>query len=367
MSPGQRPHKPEEIGPRIYRRGRWFAVDLRPWGMGRPTMRNPKHPAWPERGGRTPLREVAERWRLDYWDLARGEHRRTVLGGGGSPMKLGEAVSTYLDHRRAVKQHSTWVGDRTATGHLLDALGPEIATASITTRQIQAWATSFLERGYKPSTVRQYLRSMSTFFGWLGSHDPTEGVELADPGADDVVPWSDPELIRLREAARNLGHILPLEIGLSMGLRKGEIFALRWEDFRPDTRTVRVRRQVEKDTGRVKGLKGKRAGTTLVLPPWWRHHRPGIGYITGSDGQPLSDYHQTRIIGEILDRAGLNAVGVGWHRARHTYARLFLEGGGWMDELQRSLRHASIQTTESIYGHLRPDRAAERAGARIYG
>ena len=52
--------KPAELGPRVYRKGRWWQVDLRPWRYGRPTMRNPKHPGWPDTGERTELQDVAE-------------------------------------------------------------------------------------------------------------------------------------------------------------------------------------------------------------------------------------------------------------------------------------------------------------------
>ena len=66
------------------------------------------------------------------------------------------------------------------------------------------------------------------------------------------------------------------------------------------------------------------------------------------------------------EHAGIKEDGNGWHVWRHTYARLFLERGGTMEELQRSLGHASIKTTQDTYGHFSTDKAAALARGRIY-
>jgi site-specific recombinase XerD len=65
--------------------------------------------------------------------------------------------------------------------------------------------------------------------------------------------------------------------------------------------------------------------------------------------------------------AGLMTPGRGHHTLRHSYARLFLESGGSLDQLQWSLGHRSIQTTEHVYGHLTHDKAATLARQAIYG
>lgn len=50
-----------------------------------------------------------------------------------------------------------------------------------------------------------------------------------------------------------------------------------------------------------------------------------------------------------------------------TYARRFVEAGGRLEELQHSLGHSSIRTTETCYGHFTDDTAASMARLRIYG
>ena len=70
---------------------------------------------------------------------------------------------------------------------------------------------------------------------------------------------------------------------------------------------------------------------------------------------------------DVYRAAGLFAPRLGWHTLRHTYARLFLELGGSLEQLQKSLGHQSIRTTEMDYEHFTHDAAADAARRRIYG
>jgi integrase len=115
--------------------------------------------------------------------------------------------------------------------------------------------------------------------------------------------------------------------------------ALDWSAFRERDRTVRFTRQVASVGEGFKALKGKRARTALVLPAWWEHHRRGArGLVLGATrlGEPAlhASYRWLKLVYEI---AGVDGEGRGWHTLRHTYARLFIELGGRLEELQRSL------------------------------
>lgn len=69
----------------------------------------------------------------------------------------------------------------------------------------------------------------------------------------------------------------------------------------------------------------------------------------------------------ILDHAKLKAPGIGLHSLRHTYARQFIEKGGRLEELQKSLGDSSITITERFYGHMTEQSAATLARWKIYG
>jgi integrase len=85
----------------------------------------------------------------------------------------------------------------------------------------------------------------------------------------------------------------------------------------------------------------------------WDHHQEG----------PARFWDLRR---ELLKEAGLERTGRGYHIDRHTYTRDFVVLGGRFEELQKSLRHISIRTTETLHGHFHEDVAAALARERIY-
>lgn len=338
-------------------------------------MRNPLDPGWPEQGERTTLLEAANRWKWAYADWATGEHRSRIFRLPPKQQKLSEIVPAYLDDRLNTAERGTWSQDRSAMVHFLPAFGSS-TPSEVTSEKMQAWVTSLVRRGYRPNTVRGYVNAISGFYRRMGYPNPTKDLETPDPGKQDVRWWSDSEVKRLREAASKVDAIRPkspscrlaLEVGLSMGLRQAEIFGLRWEDIRAREKVVRVDRQTEKDRNTTKPLKGKLSRTALILPDWWKvHQKNRMGYVLpGRDGEPVTSRTQRTMMERVLDTAGLNGLGVGWHSLRHTYSARYLLAGGTIFGLQKSLGHASVQITERAYQHLTSDRVASMEAANIY-
>ena len=396
----ERSHRPHQLGPRVYRAkgSRWFRVDLRPWGGQRVPIRNPEDPGWPDHGERTDLEAVAEQWKWAYLALVRDEHRRRVLRLGRSPQALSDATEKFLLHRSKTVEKATLSANRTGTVHLLRHFGGAARTNTITAPLLQDLVNELLGEGYLPSTVEAYARSWRIFFEWCHFgvcgkalrqnanrrrlaefFDPVAELSIPDPGKTDVETLTDAEILRLMAAAalvdtQQIGQfpsaVMACGVGLFMGLRMGEIFALSWGDIAAPARTVRPQLQVPKDSLVLKPLKGKRARTALILPGWWEHHRTdSVGFVCGRTGRPVGSRTQRNLITRVLDTANLNRVGWGWHVLRHTYARTFLAQGrgGSLEQLQRSLGHSSIVTTQDTYGHFHEDVAARLASERIYG
>jgi integrase len=309
--------------------------------MGQVTLRDPRHPNWPRDGERTELEDIADRWKWAYVDRAHELHRERVVGG--KPRLLKAAVREYLEHRKDAVARTTWMNDRTALAHLADDFG----NAAVHQIDPQKTLNRLLREGYQPYTVETYSAFLSGFWRWCGL---TYDVRLPRRQKPEPRVWTDEEIERLRKAAGEL--LLPIDCGLYMGLRFGEIMGLDWSDVDSASWTVRVQRQ--------KGgapLKGRRARTALILPGW--SHGRGIGPV-------VPQLRRQRITG-VLRAAGLEEIGVGWHSFRHTYARMFLEGKPDMRLLQASLGHGSVTTTEQSYDHLLPDRAAALARRAIHG
>jgi site-specific recombinase XerD len=376
---------PELLGPRLEQRGRYWSADLRPWGGERLSLRDPKAPGWkPETkspGARTEDAAVARRWAQAYVDALRDRDRRTALGMGPAARRLGGATDEWLaDRKREGKAANTLQADRTAIRHLLEWAGSTATTKDVDAALLRGMFRDFQDKGYLASTLGGYRDSLRLFCAYLkqGTKNAAEAVKLPKRAAPDAAPWDNDQMRSLRIAADELDRQrgwpfslrTAVELGLNAGLRQQELFALDWQAINAATCTARITRQLADNGQRFAPLKGRVNRTTLLLPDWWTEHVDGkTGLVLGSPrgrvGYTRSD--QRRAIVAVLIRAGLYRTGAGWHSLRHSYSRLFLERGGSMEDLQRSLGHASITITERVYGHLRPDFSAERARQRIYG
>jgi integrase len=384
-----RPHRPTELGPRTFTRGRWQWVDLRPFGGERQPIRNPKHPNWPDDGERTTDAETAKRWAWAYLDHLRIDAKRRHLGLRGPAKPLGSEAQRFLAHVERARAVKTYLNAHAAIAvQLVPFLGAETPVDTIDRDVMQGWVDRLAEQGYAVGTMRQYLMVAGAFFRWRsdGAHTPTIGVALPDPGERDVQPWTDGELSKLRKSATALdgaadfgtgpragvrSYRLLLELALATGCRAAELGALEWESFNADERTVRVRWQVPPDGygSERQPLKGRTNRTALVLPSWWHFHDANASgvVVAGPNTTRVAHRSLSWWCQQLIEKAGLKRDRQNAHTFRHTYARLCLEMGAWLEELQRFLGHASIRTTEQSYGWLTEQSATTLARARIYG
>lgn len=342
-------------------------------------MRDPTARGWPENGRRTDSEELAEEWSFAYLHWIRGERRRDYLGVSPG-LSLLEAVEAFLEHRSETVERATWSADRTAMNHLLDAFPTRTPLTAIEPSQLQELVDRMLRKGYRATTLGTYRNSWQVMFRWAGDWIPTRGVTVGSKASKPKNETDTLSVLEIRALfaaaetidAQRVGQfpsgVLACGLGLYMGLRQGEIFALQWADIDVSSRTVRVRFQVPKDSTKLRPTKGKMTRIALVLPGWWSLHRTdAVGFICGRKGRPVGTRTQRNLITRILDTAGLNELGRGWHILRHTYAQTFMESGGTLEELSKSLGHSSIVTTQQRYEHMRTDVAAQRAASRIYG
>lgn len=308
------------------------------------TMRDPRHPLWPDAGERTELADVAERWKWAYLDWCQDRARARRLGRT-EPRRLAKAVEDFLQHRRGIVSPQTLVNDRSALNHLRADWPDDTPIHAV---DPQRTLDRMLREGkLKPSSVRSHSKFLAGFFRWA---ELPYKVRLPKEQPKRARCWWDAEVKKIRAKAGPL--LLPLDCGLFMGLRLREIWGLRWEDVGRDT--VRVQRQ-HPDAP----LKSKRERTAVILPGWG--HKRGKGPVVTL---PFETYRQ---LAPMLRAAGIKGEGDRrrWHAARHTYARRFLEQVPDLRLLQASLGHRSVVTTESLYDWLLPDKAAEMALGRM--
>jgi integrase len=290
--------------------------------------------------------------------LVKGIKDGSIRNRSGYPYK----PSVIRDYERSLRLYVT----------------PELGAkrlSSLSRVEVQDFADRLLATELDPSSVKNILMPLRVIYRRAFARsevaiNPTSGLELpAARGRRQRI--ADPA-----EAQALIEALLPEEralwaMALYSGLRRGELWALRWEDVDFDAGVIHVRRSWDTREGEIEPKSG--AGTRRVpLASVLRTHLSKQKLRNG--GRPehrvLADAQNRLSDAKTLARkaqrrwkpAGLKPIGL--HECRHTFASLMIAAGVNAKTLSTYLGHASIAITMDRYGHLMPGSEGE-AAARL--
>ena len=236
--------------------------------------------------------------------------------------------------------------------------------------------------GYAPKTIDHIHDVLSavlrTAVKWGHLQDnPAREVDL--PALKTVRPkWA----LTVRQAAQLLEALPPLArtmVGLVMlsGLRRGEVFALRWRDLEEEGRCLTVREAVYEGTfdtpkteAGVRQIPLSDGAMTLIAD--WRaraKRRQSDALVFGTwSGKPISPNNVLRQqVFPACDRLGLKRVT--WLTLRRTYSSWAHEKGVPGKVVAQLMGHVKVDTTLNVYtqvidGALRA--AVDKVGSELF-
>jgi integrase len=205
-------------------------------------------------------------------------------------------------------------------------------------------------------------RNVKSFLSGAFRYAKRNDLISDNPVRDSVVPRGKPmgdtaaytlqEIQQMLAALPEPPRTVVLVAGLT-GLRKSEIAALRWEDFRADQ--LDVRRSVWR--GHLSDTKTLTSRAAVPVLPIVRkaleEHRKrvpaGNGFIfEGATGKPMRlENVLRREIKPALEKAGLKWLG--WHAFRRGLGTNLNTLGADPKTIQTILRHANVSTTQAFY------------------
>jgi len=238
---------------------------------------------------------------------------------------------------------------------------------SVRPSEVQGWAAE-RARLLAPSTMRLLLGLVRSVFAAavldrLIASSPVVKVSLPRAEAERVVPLTVAQVRELAEAMPPRYQAMVLtQAGL--GLRIGELLALRLEAVDFLRRTVRVAEQIPPGSRVRTETKTPRSRRTLPLPTMVaealaRHVEafpPAAdgSLFTNRDGRPLTHSHYgTRTFRKAVGKAGLPA-GTTSHDLRHHYASVLLAAGESVVAVAERLGHENATLVLAVYGHMLP-------------
>lgn len=223
--------------------------------------------------------------------------------------------------------------------------------------------------GLSASSVKQTLALLSKMLVWgrrvgyVDADNVAKGVERP-PTPESLDYLSKVEvgnlLVHLEagaqsdDARRKLLYPM-VAVAVYAGLRKGELFGLRWIDVHEDAHRIDVMRSYE---GLPKSGKTRSVPIHPALAPIlraWRKACPATsaGLVFPVRGKMGSEYELLDLEAEYL-AAGCHLPAKVWHCLRHTFASSAVMAGASLYDVQKLLGHSTPSMTQ-IYAKLAPD------------
>lgn len=263
-----------------------------------------------------------------------------------TPQEAQDKFLHYLQFRRG-STPSTIVTYRSVLAQFIRALECT-DIADLTLKQIDDYADVLSLRGFMPKTYHNKLAVIRSFVKYLYSKNLTdirpESVEVPRTGESDTTYLTREERDRLLAAACvNVRDYAMLLVLVSSGVRVTELTNIRMADI--------YKRSIVIHKG-----KGKKRRVVFISRDAeaaikvYKTINPNDGYLfPNPKGVSLSRMAALNIVKKYAAITVPNKK-VGVHTCRHTFATLYLEDGGRIEDLQQLLGHADLKTT-MLYLH----------------
>ena len=270
---------------------------------------------------------------------------------------------------------------------LLPHLG-DIPLRELKTLAIQSWVNSLRENGLSPKSIRNVYLNLKAALDKAVvvrkiSHNPCTGVVLPKAVKSKTEIYDIREIQLMLDAARNTDMYFPLLLEISVGFRRGELLALKWEDIDLEAGIIHIHRNyvrtskgmITKPPKSEAGIRDIHIGEHLLEVCRLEYARyqadkteyPRDFYDTGlvvrqPNGKPFRPDAWTKKWERFLERTGLKHIK--FHALRHSYTSVMLQAGVSPKVMQERLGHADIAMTLNVYAHTVPE-MNKAAGEKI--
>lgn len=198
--------------------------------------------------------------------------------------------------------------------------------------------------------------------------NPVVKVKKPPKDGDEIKPFTEAEVATILQQSKGSRYHAAYALGLTMGLRIGEVLGLRITHVDLDADTIRVEEQLLDLKGRVsrRKPKTKRSRRTVHLTAIAKEALTAHLAILKKEGNEGTDFlfparrggptrrtnFARRYWNSLLRR--LKIKHRGFHHCRHTFATLALRDGVPVTVVSAILGHASPDITYRVYSHFMP-------------
>lgn len=305
----------------LYRRGRIWYVDY--YANGKRVQ---------ESSGTANRRQAEKLHALRVSQLEQGVFAKPVR------CSLAEFRERYLAHARTHKR--SWQRDEQMLNNLQAFFG-YVNLDQITPVRVEAYQQQRV-KAVRPATVNRELGLLKHMFHLADRWDLYRGrnpVRLVKFLREDNLKFrtvsADEERALLQAAPPYLQDLI--RFAIATGLRRGDIFNLKWEDIDVERRKLNL---IAQKTQRRLELPLSHAARA-VLEGWSRMRRGPYAFYNPATGDRFGDVKLG--LKNACKRAGLS--GISWHTFRHTFASRLTRSGVDLVTVKDLLGHSTIGVT----------------------
>lgn len=313
----------------------------------------------------------------------------TEMEQGKLTKKNHKTVSEWMDEWLC--QYTPNIEETTKLGykskikcHIKPSIG-DILIGSLRTEHIQKMVNGMIERGLSPKSIRETFNNINSAMKKavtlrLIPYNPCEAVELPKLKKYRTNVYSPEMMQTLLDKAKNTDMYLPIFLLVMIGLRRGELLALRWSDIDFKNNILKVRYNlVRSEDGYIikppkseAGIRDIHLGEDVMsvlkqarLQYMTDAFKYGTGFqnlefvIRQEDGSPFHPDSMSQKWRRFLKKHNLPERRL--HDLRHSNATALIQAGISPKVVQQRLGHADVQITLNTYTHVLPEMDMEAA------
>lgn len=296
----------------------------------------------------------------------------TVSSGS---LTVGELCAEWLEAAACRVKPSTLANyNMKAQKHIIPAFGG-LRYGDMTAQRLQRFITDKLKSGLSPKYVADIVilfKSMAKFAAQTkGLPNPVEYVRLPSVKGKEPSVYSEKQQVRLcRQVFKEKsGTGLCVLMSLYMGLRIGEVCALRWSDIDMEKSVITVRNTVQRvysassrKTELIIGTPKTGSSCRKIPIPVFLQHvlkrfEGKSGYVLSGSERLIEPRTLQNRFKALLKRAELPPIN--YHALRHMFATNCVAAGFDVKTLSEILGHSSVETTLNRYVHSSMNRKRE--------
>ena len=253
--------------------------------------------------------------------------------------------------------------------HLLPFFG-DTPLSRITSDDIQRYINE-KAKTLTAKTVKEHLNVLRPIFeaavedGLIAKNPCTSArVKIIGQKSRKVLAYTESEFKQFEQLLSHLDGSAQLYLALSLytGMRRGELFALRWENIDIDHHVLKVTQAVAwagKNQGIIKTPKTAKGVRSIIIIPQLAQilklHVQSSGYVLTSrhcnPEKPMSQQAVRYLDLEVQNAAKVNGIAVSFlsHRARHTVATFLNNAGADDVSITGIIGHSDVAFTKRQY------------------